>query len=164
MHPKRLRRLPTFSYHGVYRYSLTIATFERRTVFVEPEIVAVVRDQILIAAAASGFEVPAYTLMPDHLHAYVEAESTDADLVVFVKLAKQRSGFHGKRVLKRRVWQDGYYDRVLREQEDARTVIAYLLNNPVRAGLVKSAIDYPFSGSGACTLAELIDLIQIREG
>jgi hypothetical protein len=53
---------------------------------------------------------------------------------------------------------------VLREHEDARTVIAYLLNNPVRAGLVKSGVDYPFSGSGICTLAELIDLIQIREG
>jgi len=164
MHPKRLRRLPRFTYRGSHRYSLTISTYERRPVFVEPAIVNLVRDQILIAATASGFEVPAYTFMPDHLHAYTEADATDADLVAFVKLAKQRSGFHGKRLLKHRVWQDGYFDRVLREHEDARTVIAYLLNNPVRAGLVKSAMDYPFSGSGICTLAELIDLIQIRDG
>jgi len=45
------------------------------------------------------------------------------------------------------LWQDGYHERVLRDEETTRQVIDYMLNNPVRAGLVQNAIDYPFSWS-----------------
>jgi putative transposase len=42
-------------------------------------------------------------------------------------------------------WQRGFYDHVLRKEEDTRAVAEYIINNPVRAGLVKTWRDYPFS-------------------
>ena len=43
------------------------------------------------------------------------------------------------------LWQDGYFERVLRRDEDTQSVIDYILANPIRAGLVERAVDYPFS-------------------
>jgi putative transposase len=45
------------------------------------------------------------------------------------------------------LWQDGYFERVLRREEDTAAVIRYVLENPVRAGIVKSVTDFPFSWS-----------------
>lgn len=45
------------------------------------------------------------------------------------------------------LWQDGYYERVLRRDEDSPAVIDYILNNPVRAGLVDDPLAFPFSWS-----------------
>ena len=41
------------------------------------------------------------------------------------------------------------------EGDDARSVVRYLLYNPVRAGLVRTAREYPWSGSLRFTLSEL---------
>ncbi|PYR64618.1 MAG: hypothetical protein DMF87_22555 [Acidobacteria bacterium] len=45
-----------------------------------------------------------------------------------------------------RLWQRGYYDRTLRDRDDAHAVIKYILENPVRGGLAKSPHEYPFIG------------------
>ena len=47
------------------------------------------------------------------------------------------------------VWQKGYFERVLRGEEGTDAVIAYMLNNPVRAGLVETPMAYPHSWSVA---------------
>jgi len=42
------------------------------------------------------------------------------------------------------VWQDESFDHVLREHERSRAKYEYVCENPVRAGLVRSADDYPW--------------------
>ena len=42
------------------------------------------------------------------------------------------------------VWQDGYHDRALRGERDYLAGIAYLIDNPRRAGLVDDVLDYPY--------------------
>jgi putative transposase len=105
----------------------------------------VVRTQILIAAQACGFEVIAYCFMPDHVHLVVRSMTEAASLPDFMQRAKQRSGYHGKRVIGHSVWQAGYHDRVLWLEADTPAVVAYVLANPVRAGLAENPGDYPFS-------------------
>ena len=81
--------------------------------------------------------------MPDHLHMLVEGLAPDARFRPMVTFAKQRRAV----VAPCRLWQRGYYERVLRTDEHTLVVSAYILANPVRAGLVSSAHDYPFSFS-----------------
>ena len=38
-----------------------------------------------------------------------------------------------------------FYDRAVRKEEDLRKLAQYTINNPVRAGLVGSPKDYPYS-------------------
>ena len=95
--------------------------------------------------------------MPDHVHLLVEGVCADSDFKRFAKMTKQRSGGLYARTHHARLWQEGYYERVLREDDDARDLAKYIVNNPVRAGLVDAPADYPFSGSDVWKMTELLE-------
>ena len=95
--------------------------------------------------------------MPDHVHLLVEAQTDASDLRRFVTRAKQFSGFYYAKAYSKRLWQRYGYERVLRNDEATLGVIRYIVENPVRAGLVRCAEEYPFSGSAVYTLREILD-------
>jgi REP element-mobilizing transposase RayT len=41
------------------------------------------------------------------------------------------------------LWQEGYHDHALRQEEDIKQIARYIVANPLRAGLVQSVADYP---------------------
>jgi len=43
-------------------------------------------------------------------------------------------------------WQKGYFDHVLRSEESYEGKWRYVLENPVRAGLVKNPEEWPYQG------------------
>jgi REP-associated tyrosine transposase len=94
--------------------------------------------------------------MPDHAHILVEGLTAAADLRSFAKMAKQRSGGVYRRRFRERLWQEGYFERVLRDLDDAWECARYIINNPVRAGLVGLPHDYPFLGASEWSLNELL--------
>jgi putative transposase len=143
----RPRRLPHWSYRGCSRYSLTLCTFDRRCCFTEPGLVRDVLLQFLQCADAADFEVLAYCFMPDHLHLVAGGTTPTSDLRAFVATAKQNSAHASRRWIRGRLWQRGYYERILRDRDDVQNVIRYVLANPIRAGLVESLGDYPFAGT-----------------
>jgi putative transposase len=150
-HGMRLRRptrVPGFPYVGFYRYSLRFATYQRARVFTIAAHVDPAMQQILRTSEEDQFAVLAHCFMPDHLHLVMEGCHQSSDLRRFVKVAKQRVDYTFRTQLGiRNVWQEGYYERVLRSDEATDVVVRYVLNNPVRAGLVERAEDYPFSGA-----------------
>ena len=146
-----------FSYMGRHRYSLTFCTFERNPYFELAESVAIALEQILRAGNQHEFEIPAYCFMRDHVHLLVEGTREDADLKAFLKGAKQYSGFYFKQKTRNNLWQRYGYERALRQHEDTRSVIKYIIENPVRARLVTAPLDYPFWGSGRYSRDELLE-------
>ena len=163
MFPGRPRRLASVSYVGPARYSLTFCTFDRVPLFTSAALVDAISAQILSVAAASGFDVTAYCFMPDHTHLLIEGTAPSAgSLPAFVKNAKQRSGFYGRRLCGVSVWQPGYFERVLRDSETTQELIAYILANPVRAHLVQHPSEYPFIGSSRYTLEQLMEFLQMH--
>ena len=115
-----------------------------------------VERQILRAAMRFEFAVLAYCLMPDHVHLLMEGRSERSDLRRFIKRAKQSSGQSYAAAASGSLWQDSYHDHVVRPEEDLSGIARYIIENPVRAGLVKSPLDYPFVGSTVWPLEELI--------
>jgi REP element-mobilizing transposase RayT len=97
--------------------------------------------------------------MPDHGHWLVEGTAPDSDFKQFVKMAKQRSGIAFARRHQSPLWQEGYYERVLRADQYSHHVARYILENPVRAGLVCHPREYPHLGSDVWTLDELLGSI-----
>jgi len=65
----------------------------------------------------------------------------------FVRLGKQRSGFAFTRATGRRLWQESYFDRTVRDVQELPSVVEYMIRNPLRAGLVEDPNDYPYWGS-----------------
>ncbi len=152
----RPQRLEGFEYRGARRYFLTFCTRNRQPAFHDAHVVALVIGQIRRTTRESGFVILAYCVMPDHAHLLVDGATASADLREFVKRAKQASGQAYARTARRPLWQEGYYERVVRPGDDARKLVRYIVENPVRAGLARVPADYPHLGSDLWSRDELL--------
>ncbi|MBI4887691.1 MAG: transposase [Acidobacteria bacterium] len=159
----RPEHLKTFDYLGLYRYFLTFCTFERRRLFVTRDRVAVARTQFVRAAADANMAFLAYCFMPDHVHLLMEGQCDNSDCRRFIRRAKQFSGFHYKHRYGEPLWQRYGFERTLRPEETSLRVARYILENPVRAGLVRRVEDYPFLGSSVYTVEQILEAVQMRD-
>ena len=150
------RHLPDFDYVGCHQYFLTFCTRNRVRAFEDARAVSLVWTQFLRAADAEAFAVVACCFMPDHAHLAVEGRKENADLKRFVSRAKQLSGFHYRAQRGAALWQRYSYEHVMRAEEPMRAVLAYILENPVRARLVATVAEYPHVRSSVFTRLELI--------
>jgi REP element-mobilizing transposase RayT len=65
--------------------------------------------------------------MPDHLHLVVEGLAETSDLRRFIKVMKQRAAYVFRVTFKVPfLWQEGYYERVLRSDEASGIVVRYV--------------------------------------
>lgn len=142
----RPRRLPSFSYCGRYRYSITICACEQERPFVGKAFVAGLLAAVRRAAQDEAFDILAHCFMPDHLHLLVEGLTSASDLRRFVRIAKQRCEYFARRQGVYPLWHRGYFERVLRSRESTEAVAKYIISNPVRAGLVAARLELPFTG------------------
>jgi putative transposase len=84
----------------------------------------------------------AYVIMPDHIHVlFVLNEGQD-----LAKVMMRFAGFTGKQIsaklhLAGGVWQSGYYDRALREDE-LEIAYKYIYENPLKAGYGENVSDW----------------------
>jgi REP-associated tyrosine transposase len=157
------RRPPKLSealYAGGHRIFLTMCTYRRRPYFGRAEIVDVVLSELLRTATGSEIEIIAYCFMPDHLHALVAGASEYSDAKRCVAVFRQRSGFRHRQRTGERLWQEGYFDRHLRKEDNTLDVVSYIVANPVRSGLCRTVCEYPYSGSGRYELSDLVDAVQ----
>ena len=155
----RPQRLGAFDYIGRHRYFVTFCTLNRRPLFDDADLVASILSHFLAQAARFGCAILAYCFMPDHVHLLIEGLADDADMRAFVAIAKQKSGFDFAARDGHRLWQKGYYERVLRDEEPTANIIRYIVANPVRSRLVIEPAEYPFWGSGVQTRDELTEFI-----
>ena len=98
------------------------------------------------AQTSHNVAVGRYVIMPDHIHFFV-AGDPDFKLGAWVGTLKR---IVAKRVASPRskdfVWQRGFFDHILRSSESYSEKWNYVRDNPVRAGLVKTAEDWPYAG------------------
>ena len=64
--------------------------------------------------------------MPDHVHLLVYGTSVQADLPAFITHFKKVTGFEYSQRFKRHLWQPGYHDRILRDDESTEATARYL--------------------------------------
>jgi putative transposase len=149
--------LTGFSYVGNHQYSLTFCTKDRKRLFIDSDAVELVLAQISRAAIEHGFAVLAYCFMPDHVHLLVEGRTEHSDCKQFIARAKQYSGFYYSKRFDKPLWQRYSFEHVVRDSEKATTIARYILQNPMRAGLVTNIADYPFVGSLVWSTPELLE-------
>lgn len=140
------------------RYFITTCASFRRPVFTAATLVTEVVDQLLDNAMKFEFAVFAYCVMPDHLHALIEATSEGSDLKAFMKRFKQMTGFSYRRATGQSLGQPEYHEHILRSDEATDAVARYILENPIRARLATALGEYPFAGSGVHELQDLMAL------
>ncbi len=134
--------------------SITIAVKGRTPVFASPALADAAIDVLRHHAAATGVPVYAWCVMPDHVHLILGA-SPSCDIVTFVGQFKNLAQCEAWRLgVKGAFWQTSFWDHFLRGDERLEHAVEYVLNNPVRSGLVERWCDYRFSGSIVFELAD----------
>jgi putative transposase len=109
-----------------------------------------------------GFEIAAYTWMRNHIHVVgVPARKESLALAIgdthktYTRLVNKREGWKGY------LWQGRFFSCPL-EGEYLWDAIKYVERNPVRAGIVERAEDYPWSSARAHVLGTDDDLLAPR--
>jgi putative transposase len=126
-------------------YFVTASTARRRSLLANPNLhKAFIR---FASAADSGAWVGRYVLMPNHVHFFVAIDDERLGLSVWMKSLKgSLSSVLRSSGCPSPYWQKGFFDHVLRSGESYSEKWNYVRDNPVRAGLVISANDWPYSG------------------
>jgi putative transposase len=125
---------------------VTFCTHERR--ILPPWARSIVLDAC-VRANQWTIDLFALVVMPDHVHMIFVPRIDDEAAEVFslARIMKAIKGTSAHLINKRlktsgRIWQEESFDRVLRSSEKLDEKIAYVLDNPVRKGLVRRTGEY----------------------
>ena len=92
------------------------------------------------------FEIIAWVIFPDHHHFIIDPYKEDVSRIMqrikmsfaslFRKANDMRSG---------RVWQNRFWDHIIRDEDDLQRHVDYIHFNPVKHGIVKSPFEWEHS-------------------
>jgi putative transposase len=111
----------------------------------QPEIAKVIMDAIHFRDGKQ-YELICYTVMSNHIHIVFTVLNENINLYTILQRLKQFTATESNKLLNRRgaFWQEESYDRIVRDGKELKRIIMYVLNNPVKIGLVEDWGDYPF--------------------
>jgi REP element-mobilizing transposase RayT len=104
-------------------------------------------EQVLLRCDGERYRLMAWVIMPNHVHALLEVWT-----IVLGRLLRAWKGASANavnRLLGRtgELWQTDYWDRYMRDEAHFRKACRYIESNPVKAGLVRSSAEWPFSSA-----------------
>jgi REP element-mobilizing transposase RayT len=152
--PPRLSHV--FASYDAPLYFVTFNTYQRRPLLACRTVHAAFAEYSE-RTSAYHIAVGRYVIMPDHVHLFVPlgvaAETTLSDWIKGLKRhldSAMIAAGHARLASTSRkpisFWQPGFHDHLLRHSESYAQKWNYLRENPVRAGLVTTADDWPFAG------------------
>ena len=124
-------------------YLLTVVTQGRRPLLRELRTGRLVVGELRQAEESALVRSLAWVVMPDHMHWLIELQhSTLQSLMQRVK-SRSAKAINQMQGTQGRVWQKGFHDHAVRQEEELITLARYVVANPLRAGLVRRIGDYP---------------------
>jgi REP element-mobilizing transposase RayT len=113
-----------------------------------PAVAQIVVDSLRYCGE-NDYGLHAWVVMPNHVH-WLATPRTDVP-----RFMRRLKGYTARQANKRlcrtgqTFWQEESYDRLVRTPEEFRNIEAYILNNPVKAGLARSVEEYRWSSAHA---------------
>ncbi len=119
---------------------------DRDTPFDRRAIAQVVCENVEFYCRRLRYVLYGYCLMPDHLHMLCSSGDSGAPLSRWLDLFKSYTTHEFMKSGGRApLWQRSAHDHVCRAAERAEKVLAYIADNPVRAGLAERWEDWPWT-------------------
>jgi putative transposase len=113
----------------------------------QTEIAAIIKEGLHHRNGAD-YELHAYCLMSNHVHLLVTIRYGHRPFHKTLKSLKGYSARKANELLNRTgqpFWYPESYDHVVRSASEFNRIVAYILNNPVKAGFVESWNEWPNS-------------------
>ena len=147
-YPSKNQRLAPELYTDANRvYFMTIRAFKHQSPFVRDDLNQAIVESLVGEQSRLNCTVFTYCLMPDHLHFLVSPSQDGSSVLVFTDRFKGKTTYRSWQVgWQGKLWQPRYYDHIVRAEEDLLAIAEYILNNPVRKGLVERVEDWPWGG------------------
>ncbi len=119
-------------------YLVTFSTAGRVNYFSDYRLASIACRQLYLAHQWGHVQNWCYVVMPDHVHWLFSLG--EGQLSRVVGTVKSGISHHAGEKL----WQGGFHDHALRQQEALLPVARYVVANPLREGLVKRVRESPF--------------------
>jgi len=117
---------------------------EGPTYFKQKEIAQIVIDSLHFYDNKE-FKLICFCIMSNHVHFI--AYRFKKPLFQLLKNLKTYTATQANKILDRKgnFWQREYFDRIVRDRNDLDQKIVYIINNPVKAGLIDSWEKWPYN-------------------
>ncbi|MFD0738755.1 transposase [Lysobacter koreensis] len=102
------------------------------------------RPVIAELAACKGAESLAWVVMPDHVHWLFQLRLGTLSGCVQAMKSRSSRTIRASAGSCEPLWQAGFYDHRLRNDDDLPAQARYIVANPLRRGLVQRIDEYPF--------------------
>ncbi len=136
------------------RYFFTVNLADRSSGLLT-ERIDVLRSSIAQVKRRHPFEIIAWVVMPEHMHALWALPADDCNYSLRWSLIKstfsrqiEKTEPIGTSRMSRRergIWQRRFWEHRIRDDRDLRTHIDYIHHNPVKHGHSLRATDWPYS-------------------
>ena len=124
-------------------YLLTSVLHQRQRLFDGFAVGRLLVSELRTLHEQDWVESLAWVVMPDHLHWLVSLKRGALDVVMRHLKGRGSRSINHHLGRSGTVWQRGYHDHVLSNEDDLKAFARYVVTNPLRAGLVKRVGDYP---------------------
>ncbi len=111
------------------------------------DVAKMLRDGLFFHAGKK-YELIAWVIMPNHVHILLRP-LRDVELDSIMHSIKSYTAHEANKILERtgQFWQPESFDRYIRNQRHFLSVVRYIENNPVKAGLCLRPEDWPYSSA-----------------
>ncbi len=137
-------RLACYDYRSSGAYFVTICTDKRQRVLEIPSIhAALLKQWHHLPQRFPSVRLDAFVIMPDHVHGILWLDGSVKDAPTlgsvigtfkgWVTIAWRQYHREAKIPCVSHLWQQDYYEHVIRNEDDLALTRAYILNNPLKA-------------------------------
>jgi REP element-mobilizing transposase RayT len=113
-----------------------------------PEIARTMMSNLDLGAQRELYDLRSFVIMANHVHVLLRPKQEVSRVLQWLKGTTAREA---NQILARTgqpFWQRESYDHWVRNDLEMNRIAAYIENNPVKAGLVAEASEYPWSSAG----------------
>lgn len=154
--PRPLRiHLPNLVYHVLNRGN------NRQVIFAEEKDYTHYLGILKRYKLKFNFKIFAYCIMTNHIHLLLKTsfQATISDIMKAITIAHTRY-YHHTYQASGHIWQGRFKSPIVSDDEYLLTLMRYIEQNPLRAGMVKEPDQYPFSSCYANTRLPKDDLVD----
>jgi len=162
---------------GTFFFTVNLADRSSRMLV---EHIDALRDAVRAVKQRHPFEIDAWVVLPDHMHAVWTLPPDDGDFSIrwmLIKAAFSRAIERGENIRRSRmkkrergIWQRRFWEHQIRDEDDLANHIDYVHINPVKHGHTARASDWPYSSihryirQGELTADWACDSDELRSG
>lgn len=125
-------------------YFLTHVTYNRQNILINH--FNLLWESINRYQQKANFELIAWVVLPDHIHMIIDPKENNlSTLMKKIKLSFSMKCLKEQNLKSGKVWQNRFWDHIIRDQNDMNRHIDYIHYNPVKHQVINSPFEWKYS-------------------